>query len=54
MKIKQAQRKIETVATQLEEMDFLMSVTGIVVYLRLMIYSEIGEIGRFDLTFSSP
>ena len=47
-KIKRAQRKIETVAKQLEEMDLLMSAPGIAAYSGLMIYSEIGEVDRFD------
>ncbi|WP_080503439.1 IS110 family transposase [Halococcus thailandensis] len=48
MKITRSQRKIETIAKELEEMDILTSVPGIAAYSGLMIYGEIGEIDRFD------
>jgi transposase len=47
-KINQLQDKIETVARDLEEVNILTSVPGIAAYSGLMIYSEIGEIERFD------
>jgi transposase len=48
VKIKRMQRKIETVAMQLEEMDLLTSAPGIAAYSGLMIHGEIGEVDRFD------
>jgi transposase len=48
VKIKRTQRKIETMAKQLEEMELLMSAPGIAAYSGLMTYGEIGEVDRFD------
>jgi transposase len=48
VKIKRTQQKIETVATELEEVDLLMSAPGIAAYSGLMIHGEIGEVDRFD------
>jgi transposase len=47
-KIKVLQRKIESVATEVEETSLLMSVPGIAAYSSVMILSELGEIDRFD------
>jgi transposase len=48
VKIKRLQRKIETVARSIDEMDFLLSAPGIAAYSGLMIHGEIGEVDRFD------
>lgn len=48
VKIKRMQRKIETVARSVDEMEFLLSVPGIAAYSGLMIHGEIGDVDRFD------
>lgn len=48
VKIKRLQRKIEQVAATVEEMDVLMSVPGVAEFSGLMVYSELGEIDRFE------
>jgi transposase len=48
VKIKRMQRKIENVTASIDEMEFLLSAPGIAAYSGLMIYSEIGEVDRFD------
>lgn len=42
------QRKIENVATSIDEMDVLLSAPGIAAYSGLMVHGEIGEVARFD------
>jgi transposase len=48
VKIKRLQRKIEAVATELEETTLLMSAPGVAAYSGVMILSELGEVDRFD------
>lgn len=48
VKIKRMQRKIENVATSVDEIDVLMTAPGIAAYSGLMVHSEIGEVDRFD------
>lgn len=48
VKIKRLQRKIEQVALGVEEMDILMTAPGVAEFSGLLIYSELGEIDRFD------
>jgi transposase len=48
VKIKRMQRKIEKVATSVDELDFLMTAPGIAAYSGLMVHGEIGEVDRFD------
>ncbi len=48
VKIKRMQRRIEEVAAEVDELNTLMSAPGIAAFSGLMIYSEIGEVKRFD------
>jgi len=48
VKIKRLQRQIEQVAATVEEMDNLLSAPGVAEFSGLMIYSELGEIDRFE------
>jgi len=48
VKIKRLQRKIEEVAGTVEEVEVLISAPGVAEFSGLMIYSELGEIDRFE------
>lgn len=48
VKISRLQRKIEEVATTVEEMEVLTTAPGVAAFSGLMVYSELGEIERFD------
>jgi transposase len=48
VKIKRMQQRIEDVATDVDELETLMSAPGIAAFSGLMIHGEIGEVERFD------
>jgi transposase len=48
VKISRLQRKIEEVASTVEELEVLMTAPGVAEFSGLMVYSELGEIERFD------